>query len=74
MFFPVSDYKTLMVTIEAFALQHRKDKFQPWHQRIFRAGAAWGPIIEACMKPMQLHRPTAQQVLEQLRSSEELSG
>ena len=67
----MSDYKTLMVMIEAFALQHRSRKFDAWRKRIYRAGA-WGPIIEQCMKPIAVQRPTAQQLLEQVRATQGL--
>ena len=70
LFFPDGDSKTLRVTVEAFAIQHRCRKFDSWHKRIHRAGA-WGPIIEQCMKPIAMQRPTAQQVLERVHG---LSG
>ena len=65
LFFPQGE-RDLRVTVEAFAMQHRKGSFESWRKRIHLAGA-WGPIIEQCLKPIAVQRPTAQEVLARVQ-------
>ena len=62
LFFPQHSKQQLEASIEAFALQHRKGRFDLWHNRMHRAGA-WGMLVEKCMQPIAKQRPTAQHIL-----------